>query len=150
MMPAILLDYKVSQPSNGAPGGVLPGDIPLPFDLSFADEVLVADIGLFLSSGAPNRVELSITVGFGHPQDDVLTMAISFLRDGDVIWTGLHDLGPVNTLESPELHVITSVGADFDVPEGFHVYQCTIAKVTSGVIRVNGPVTFCGAAYAMT
>jgi hypothetical protein len=63
-LPAILLDYKVSQPSNGGLGGILPGDIPLPVEVSTPNgQILLADIGLFLTSGPPNRVELSITVG---------------------------------------------------------------------------------------
>ncbi|MBO7743079.1 hypothetical protein I8J29_02640 [Paenibacillus sp. MWE-103] len=150
-MPAILLDYKVSQPSNGMPGGVLPGDIPLPLLTSDPDvEILLADIGLFLSSGAPNRVELSMTLGLAHPSNDVLAIRIAFIRDGDVIWVGTHDLEGVGDFETEELHLITTEGADFDVSEGFHVYECRLSYAGTGVIEITGPITFSGAAYAMT
>ncbi|NBD26916.1 hypothetical protein [Paenibacillus glycinis] len=149
-MPAILLDYKVSQPSNGMPGGVLPGDIPLPVTVESPDQILLADIGLFLSSGPPNRVELSITVGVDHPSNDLETIAVEFLRDDVVIWTGLHDLEGVGDLETENFQIITATGADFDVPEGFHVYQCRLSFTLQSIVTIDGPVTFSGTAYAMT
>ncbi|GFN32310.1 hypothetical protein [Paenibacillus xylaniclasticus] len=149
-MPAKLLDYKVSQPSNGEPGGVLPGGVQLPYVLASSNSIILADVGIYLSSGPPNRIELGITVGLGHPQNDKIEMTIEFLRDEGVIWIGRYELPGVNDFEVNELHLITTMGADFNAPAGFHVYKCRLTPITSGIVRIDGPVTLSGTAYAMT
>lgn len=146
-MAATLLDYKASEPSNVQGGGVLPGGVVIPATITAAPTVTVlADLGIFLTAGAPNRVELKASIGVegtvGIPQ-----LSLIIQRDGVQI------LATQQGLESgfERFYTVDLEGVDFNVAAGFHTYTLSVSDLAAGTAAlVVGPVVFTGTAYSVS
>lgn len=139
------LTFEASQPSN-TPGGasVLPGGETLPYTLPATTTVALADLGVYLTSGPPNRVDLVANVGI-DPGDISTPSLVTFTltRDGSTIYTTEQEVRPVNGVGN-----LTVQGVDFDVPAGFHTYDFNVSSTVAGVI-VDGPISFTATAWSM-
>lgn len=145
-MAATLLDYKASEPSSTTGGaGVLPGGGALPFTLAAATPIALADLGIFLTVGLPNRVNLIANVGV-NSDAIAATALLTFIitRDGSTIYTATETI----TTTAGQVEV-TLQTIDFNVPAGFHTYVVSVTSTVASVI-VTGPVTFSGAAYSVS
>jgi hypothetical protein len=146
-MPTII-DYKASVPSNEAnAGGVLPGGEVLPVFLTEANSPLVfVDLGMFLTTGAPNRVEVKASIGIlsiGAPA----TIELDVYRDQIPYLTQLIGLEPTEGYYVPSILAI-----DFDVPAGFHRYRLEVSLVNAAVgtnVVIIGPIECSGLAIAL-
>lgn len=145
-MPTILA-YSASVPSNGDPGGVLPGGGVLPVALTAANSPLVvADLGLYLPSGVPNRVELKAIIGY-ISAGDAATIEIEVYRDQIPFFSEEIGITPSEGQYAPAILAI-----DFDVPAGFHVYRLETSIITLPVgasVTVTGPIEFSGLAIGL-
>jgi hypothetical protein len=146
-MPTII-DYKASVPSNEVnAGGVLPGGETLPVVLTAANSPLVfVDLGMFLSTGAPNRVEVKASIGVlstGAPA----TIELEVYRDQMPYFAQLIGIEPIEGYYAPSILAI-----DFDVPAGFHRYRLEASLVNASVastVTIIGPIECSGLAIAL-
>jgi hypothetical protein len=146
-MPTILA-YSASVPSNGVdPGGILPGGAVLPVALTAANSPLVlADLGLYLPSGAPNRVELKAIIGYISAGAGA-TIEIEIYRDQIPFFSEVIGITPAEGQYAPAVLAI-----DFNAPVGFHVYRIETSIVTLQVgasVTVTGPIEFSGLAIGL-
>lgn len=141
-----LLDYRSSEPSNVQGKGVLPGGVNLPAPVSTAvTGTELADLGIYLSKGSPNRVELTASIGF-KATTGLSKIALIVLRDNYQIYAS--EQGAESGFE--QFYTATLEAVDFNVPMGFHVYQVVAVNLAAGTeVLVAGPVVFSGAAYAL-
>ncbi|UUZ89537.1 hypothetical protein LJK87_25875 [Paenibacillus sp. P25] len=144
-MPATLIDYRISQPSSAAAAGVLPSGVTLPAPIG-STNLGLADLGIYLSAGPENRVDLNLYVAIANPLSlRGTSLFFSFYRDGQSIWFSQVGVNPNSFPVAFHFHA-----GDFNVPAGFHVYSGQISNGGPGEANVLGPITFSAAAYSLT
>lgn len=148
-MAATLLDFKASEPSSTTGGAsILPGGQVVPFTLTTSTTPLaLADLGIFLSAGPQNRVELLANVGVNADTiAATATLTFTITRDGTTIFTATRTIATTTTGAQ---FVFAFQPIDFNVAAGFHTYVVQVVSNVAGVI-VNGPISFTGAAYSLS
>lgn len=150
-MPVTLIDYRISQPSNRGGAGVLPNGVLLPAPIPMGTPLVLADLGIFMSAGPVNRVDLHLFVGIGSTSSTLFaSFLFQFLRDGTPFWQSFPGVDADSGTLTAGLSTINFHAGDFNVPVGFHVYTAQISSFGPGSAVVGGPVTFSGTAYSLT
>ncbi|MCZ8511322.1 hypothetical protein O9H85_02485 [Paenibacillus filicis] len=140
-MPVTLIDYRISQPSSAVAAGVLPNGVTIPAPIGNTNL-----LGIFMSAGPQNRVDLQLFVVIANPLSLRGTaLFFSFFRDGQMIWISEVGLNPNTFPVAFNFHA-----GDFNVTVGFHMYSGQISNGGPGEANVVGPVTFSAAAYSLT